>query len=166
MPDEIGLVMTPQGALRGFTQDDDRAWKRFKAWSKRLAAGEFFSFSYKQPRNAKFHRKFFALMKVGFDHWEPERGRKRLTYKGVPIEKDFDAFRRDITIMAGFFTATYDLEGRVKLEAKSISFAKMEQDTFERLYEAVVRVLLEQVLTNYHRDDLDRAVAQIERFAT
>jgi len=161
---EMELVRTSRGEIRGFTEGDDKKWKRYCAWVEGLEPGEFFTLVYKQPRNLRFHRKFFAMLNHSFEHWEPEQGRKRFTYKGRAITKDFDQFRKDILILAGFYEARYDLKGRVELQAKSIAFDKMEEDEFERVYEAVLKVLLEQVLTNYTRDDLDRVVEQLQAF--
>lgn len=111
-------------------------------------------------RNILFHRKFFAMLGVGFDAWEtPET-----EYEGMKVEKDFEKFRKDATILAGFFTPVYNMKGEVRLEAKSISFANMEADEFERLYSAVVNVLLRKVLKNYTREDLDEVVERILQF--
>ncbi len=116
-----------------------------------------------QPRNPKFHRKFFALLNLGFEAWEP--GRKHKTHKGIPVSKNFEQFREDITILAGFYEQTFDLHGRLKLKAKSISFAKMEEPEFEQLYSAVADVLLEHVLTKYAgREELDSVVNQLMGF--
>jgi uncharacterized protein DUF1367 len=162
----IEVVKMRDGNLRGYGQEHDRAYKRFKGWLKRLEPGEFFTFSWRQPRNPAFHRKFFALLNHGFEHWEPEQGRKRLTYRGRAIEKNFEAFRENIIILAGFYEQSFDLQGRMQLRAKSISFDKMGEEEFERLYEAVLKVLLEHVLTNYKRGDLERVVAELERFGS
>lgn len=158
----IELVKLKNGALRGMGEDNDRAWKRFKGWVKRLEAGEFFTLTYKQPRNAKFLKKWFALMKVGFDHWEPSE----LAHKGKPVAKDFERFRKDITILAGFYRATYGINGEVSLEAESVSFASMSEEDFERLYEATKAVLIQQVLTNYTGEEVDRVVREMEDFDT
>lgn len=160
----VEVVKTANGELRGYGEDNDRAYQRFKVWIARLEPGEFFTFSWRQPRNVRFHRKFFALLNHAFEAWEPEHGRKRLTYKGRPIEKNLENFRKEITILAGFYNASYDLKGRVKLEAQSIAFDKMDDETFATLYEAVLKVLLEHVLTNYKRDDVERVVAELEKF--
>ena len=161
----IEVVKIGTGELRGYGQENDTAYQRFKKWLAKLEPGEFFTFTYRQQRNVKFHRKFFALMNHAFDHWEPEHGRKRLTYRGKPIAKSLNAFREMVTILAGYYEASYDLQGRVKLRAKSIAFDKMPEEEFAQLYEAVLKVLLEQVLQNYKRDDIERVVAELEKFA-
>lgn len=114
----------------------------------------------KQKRNYKFHKKFFAMLNIGFEAFEPERKE----YKGVVAEKNFDRFRKDVIIMAGFYDATYDIQGNLKLDAHSISFGKMSEDEFNKVYNACCNVLLKQVLHNYTREDLDHVVEQLTRF--
>jgi Protein of unknown function (DUF1367) len=158
---EIQLVKH-DGRLHGLTAADEAARQQFKRMTNELGDGEMVRLSYARPRNTKFHRKFFAMLNVGFEHWEPSR--KHRTHKGKPITKNFERFREDITILAGFYEQTIDLKGRMKLTATSIAFANMTEDEFEGLYNAVAQVLLTQVLTNYQRNDLDRVVEELIRF--
>ncbi len=149
--------------LVGIDQDNDKAWKRF--WKRITGAepGELLFLELVFPRNAKFHKKFFALIKLGFDSWEPDR--KHKTYKGREITKNIDRFREDVIILAGFYEQTFNLKGRMKLTAQSISFANMDDVKFERLYSAVVDVLLREVCKNYkNRAEIDRVVDQIMGF--
>jgi hypothetical protein len=149
--------------IDGMGKDNQTVWKRFWGRVKKAEAGELIKVSFILERNSKFHRKFFALLNVGFDAWDP--GRKHKTYKGDPVAKDFDQFREDVTILAGFYEQTFDLDGNMKLKAKSISFASMDQAQFEMVYSAVADVLLEKVLVNYKdRDELDEVVDRILRF--
>ena len=150
--------------IKGTTEREDKAWRR---WWKRVInfdAGEISFLKFIIPRNGKFHRKFMALLNVGFDMWEPKR--KRKSYKGMAIEKNFDQFREDITILAGFYEQTFNIKGEMKLRAKSISFANMEDDEFEELYQSVVTVLLREVCTKYAgRAELDQVVNRVMEFA-
>ena len=114
-----------------------------------------------RQRNPAFHRKFFALLNLGFEAWEPAGGE----YKGEPVQKNFEQFRNDVTVLAGFYDVTVTLKGETRLTAKSISFANMEQDDFDKLYNAVVNVLLARVLTKYTRDDLDEVIERMMAFA-
>jgi len=113
-----------------------------------------------QPRNAKFHRKMMALINLAFDAWEPPEKE----YKGMPVQKNFDRFRKDLVIAAGFYTVVANLKGEVRAEAQSISFAKMDEEEFSRVYNSVANVILQKVLTNYTKDDLDRVVDQVLGF--
>jgi hypothetical protein len=150
--------------IKGTTERENKAWRR---WWKRVInfdAGEISFLKFIIPRNGKFHRKFMALLNVGFEMWEPKR--KRKSYKGMAIEKNFDQFREDITILAGFYEQTFNIKGEMRLRAKSISFAAMEDDEFETLYQAVVTVLLREVCTRYAgRDELDAVVNRVMEFA-
>ena len=161
---EINLVKLPDGGLRGMSDRDQAAYNRFRSRLKKAEPGEVIEIDAKLPRNSRFHRKFFALLNLGFDHWEP--GRKHKQYKGMPVAKNFDHFRKEVTILAGFYEQTFDLEGNMKLEAKSISFASMEDDEFEAVYSAVLNVLLEKVFIRYAgRAEVDHVIEQIMRFA-
>lgn len=146
--------------LDGLSDTDKKAWKRVWRHIVNMGSGELLSLDIVFPRNSKYHRRFFVLLSVGFDAWEP--GRKRKTYKGHPVEKNFEQFREEVTILAGYYEQTFDLRGRMQLKAKSISFAKMEQPEFEALYGAVAQVLLSHVLTNYtDRAQLDAVVERM-----
>lgn len=163
---EIDLVKTPDG-LRGWTPDDEAAYRRFREQMAALEVGECVRVGFTRPRNPKFHRKFFAMLNVGFEAWDPMSQRTRSTYKGALIAKNFEAFREDVTILAGFKEAHFDLRSnRMKVKAKSISFASMEQEEFEKVYSAVADVLLELFLKGkgYDRAELDRVVARIMEF--
>ena len=150
------------GSLDGFRAEDKRAWRNFWRRFVKMEPGELAQAEMVIPRNGKFHRRFFALLNVGFEHWQS--GRKHKTYKGQPVLKSFDTFREDIIVLAGFYDQHFDVRDRMVLKAKSISFAAMDDTEFEKLYSAVSDVLLEHVLTHYKRDDLDEVVERIMKF--
>lgn len=145
--------------LGGLTDADNKAWRKFWKRAIGLEVGELLTCDFTITRNPKFHRKFFVLLGVGYEAWDP--GRKHKTYKGKPVLKEFEQFREDVTILAGYYEQTFGMDGRMKLTAKSIAFSSMEEIEFERLYNAVATVLLERVLTNYSRADLDIVVQKI-----
>lgn len=116
--------------------------------------------TFTHPRNLQFHRKFFALLDVAFDAWEPSP----VEYKGQVIEKNRQRFRKDLIILAGFGEPIFNIKGEVRYEAKSISFAKMNSEDFENLYSKVIDVILRRILTNYTRDDLDQVVQKVLNF--
>lgn len=151
------------GALDGLSDADQKSWRRFWRNAIQLEPGEMMRVEAVIHRNGKFHRKFFALLTLGFDAWEPPR--KRRNYKGHPVQKNFEQFREDVIIAAGFYEQTFDLQGRMRLKAKSISFASMDDAEFEKVYSSVANVLLGGVLVRYAgRDELDRVVNQILGF--
>jgi hypothetical protein len=137
--------------FEGRTDEDAAAWKKLWARLIKSEPGQIVNIEASFPRNLKFHRKFFALLNLGFEAWQPAT-----KFKGMEIAKDFDQFRSDVTILAGFYEQTFTLK------AKSIAFGSMEEPEFEALYSAVVNVLLQRVLTTYEdRAQLDAVVDQI-----
>lgn len=117
----------------------------------------------KVPRNNKFHRKYFALIKLAFDQWEPPMDHQ---FKGQPIEKDLDHFRHDVTIMAGFYTPVWNIKGEMRIEPKSISFDSMTEESFETLYNRTIDVLLKMVLAErgFTKESVDELVGQLLNF--
>lgn len=167
MPTEselVGLRKWLFECLRGVNDEEDKGWRRFWKRVTQLETGEVSFFDFIIPRNGMFHRKFFVLLDVGYDAWDPNRVRK--SYKGLAVEKSREQFREDITILAGYYEQTFNLKGEMRVRARSISFANMDDVEFERLYQSVVTVLLREVCHTYRdREELDQVVDQIMRFA-
>lgn len=127
---------------------------------KRVGLGNVIEVSWKEVRNYEYHKKFFAMLNIGFDAFEPPETQ----FKGKPVMKNFDRFRKDCIIQAGYYDVVANLNGEVRAEAHSIKFGRMKQEDFEKLYNAVANVLLIKVLRNYTRPDLDNVVQQLIRF--
>ena len=114
-----------------------------------------------QERNGPFHRKAFALASVGFDAWTPPDDKG---FRGRKVEKNFDSFRDELTIRAGFYTPVYKFDGSLRLIPDSWSWGSADQVKFEEMYSKFIDVILQDVLTNYTRGDLDRVVSEVLRF--
>ena len=149
--------------LGGVSEQDNKAWRKFWKRINNLEVGEIVDFEAIFPRNGKFHRKFFGLLNFAFSAWEPDRVNK--SYKGQPVTKNFTRFRKDVLVQAGFYDQTFDLDGNMKLEAQSISFASMDDIEFEQVYSAVADVILQKVLITYAgRDELDDVMNKVIGF--
>jgi hypothetical protein len=127
------LVKTLSGLL-SFDPDTE-------AWYKKIKLGGVVQGDFKTVRNPKFLRKWFALLNVGFDNWLP--GEVNSKY-GVPA-KNFERFRADVIILCGFYDNVVRLDGSVRIEPKSVSFAKMTEESFEDLYSKTIDVMLKYV---------------------
>lgn len=150
---ELSLLKTPGGYVPATDQDVGICLKH--------KSGDVIRADFKKMRNPAFHRKFFALLNIGFDAWDPGD----ISNQYGPAEKNFDQFREDVTILAGYYKQLVRLDGSIRIEAESISFGSMEQQDFEKLYSAVINVLLSRVLRNYvDRADIDQVVDQILGF--
>ena len=113
-----------------------------------------------RDRELWMHRKYFALLNYIFDCWEPE-----IEHKGLPVEKNFDRFRHDIIIAAGFYSLVANIKGEARAEAKSIAFHNMGQDEFEKLFEATIDVALKYILKNYSKEDVENVVNELMEFS-
>lgn len=123
----------------------------------------------RRVRNYEFHKKYFALLNLAFENWEVPFTQHSLTPEGfknlreAPV-KDFDRFRKDVIILAGYYDATYRVDGSVRLEAKSISFANMDEDEFGKLYEATLEAIRKHVFRNMNDADLQVFLNELEQF--
>lgn len=118
----------------------------------------------KQDRSTPYHRRFFALLQLGFDMWtETIRAEQALRYRGEEVLPDFERFRSDVIVLAGFYNPVYGVNGDVRLEPKSIAYRNMDQDSFERLYSAVVNVFLKKfsAFAGWDRARIDSVINQI-----
>ena len=127
----------------------------------RLKRGTGVTVTITEYNNPDFHAKLMALFQLGFDAYEPTGPR----YLGYVVRKEFKQFRKDITILAGYYERYTDKDGRTWLNARSLSFDSMEPHEREDLFSAVLDVILARVLTNYTRADLEAVIAKTLGFA-
>lgn len=154
---DIVLVKTPAGAL---VPVGDAAGELVG----KLKVGQGVTAHIRRARNVRFHRKAMALFRLAFDVWEPAEPQ---TYKGEVVAKDFERFRKDITILAGFYHAVYNARGEVRLEAESLAFASMDEARFEQVFRAVLTVVWNRVLRRAgyaSEDDVERVIEELLRF--
>ena len=131
-------------------------------WSNKQKLGSVIHAKASTYRNIAFHRKFFALLNMAYDLWDP--GEINSKY-GTP-KKNFTMFRKDTTILAGYYHTVIRLDGSVRIEADSISFSKMDDKTFGELYSNVIDVFIEQIpeMNKMTADDINDTVKKILEF--
>ncbi len=154
---EIHLWKTPAGVLAPCSEADQEKLKRFKT-------GVMVRAEVKQMRNYLFFRKWWALITFAFDQWSDTD--EMPTYKGQRIQPVIDRFRKDVTILAGYCHPVADVNGGVHLEADSISFANMTDETFAELYNKTIDVVLQKILKGrgYTEEQLRELVDQTMAF--
>lgn len=118
--------------------------------------GEVITVKYRKARNPRFHRKAFALFKFLFDALPEPDSIKFRGHDVVPV-KDFDTVRKELTVMAGFYEVVGRVDGSVKLTAKSLSFASMDDEEFGRVYSALIDVGLRILPYTMTGEELERA---------
>ena len=135
---KIHLVKQLNGSFLPAYESDHEKVKKIKGMS-------MVECDIKQPRNIKFHRKFFALI--------------NLVYQNQPEEatiQNIDHLRKYLTKRAGFYDTIETPTGTI-YEAKSISFAKMSQDDFDNLYDAILDTIVK--IYAWDRDDIADSIA-------
>lgn len=132
----------------------------------KIKAGAVLSGEFKQPRNYRFLQKTMVLFNYCFDHFADRMGEVGLEYKGQRAEPSKERFRKDLTILAGHYSVTFDIQGKVKLEAKSLSFASCSEEEAERIYSDVINAALKHVVTvGFTEQELRETVDGLLRFA-
>ena len=107
-------------------------------------------------RNYEFHKKYFALLNYAYEMWSP--------IEADGIQKSFDVFRKEITILAGFYTSNFSIDGSVQLQAQSVSFAKMSEEQFHDLYSKTLSVIVNHVLDSYTEESLATVMEELTKY--
>ncbi|WP_257293445.1 DUF1367 family protein [Endozoicomonas sp. YOMI1] len=158
---ELALQKVTSHMLMPVSDDD-------QLFVQQLKTGQVIRAEFRKVRNPHFHRKFFALLKLGFDHFEPQPCRMAGTDQWFTPEKNFDEFRRWVTVKAGFYDVIGYPDGGVRVRARSLKFSSMSQEIFEQLYSAAMDVLLSFVLDperGWSRAKVDELVERVVNFA-
>lgn len=144
----MGFLVKPGEVL--IPADDETTERISKMPFDSLIRGDF-----KKIRSPGNHRRFFALMDIAFDAFDP--------YDTATL-KNREQLRSDLIIAAGYYTTIVNLDGELMLKAKSMSFSSMEEVEFKELFNRVAQVVLDRILTNYTRADLDEVVEKVMAF--
>lgn len=130
---------------------------------KKVKIGQVMQGDFRKVRNYEFHKKYFALLNYAFDMWQPILGPEA---QGIEPEKNFDRFRQEVQILAGYYETVHSFDGRgFKLVSKSISFANMDEIEFGELFSAVIDVILQRIIPQSSREQIEAAVDEVLRFA-
>ena len=135
---EVIMIKTPSGGLAPANEDEAEKLRRIKA-------GATVRVNMSEMRNGRLFRKWWLLAKFAFDVWSETA--PRAMYRGVPVAHSFDRFRKDLIIMTGRHHCVFNALGEMRLEADSISWAKMDENKFEEMYSETINVILNRVLS-------------------
>lgn len=123
----------------------------------KIKIGQPTKLTFTRVRNYQFLKKYFALLNLAFDFWEPDE-------ENLIGEKNFDQFREDIIILSGFYKRSIRLDGSTRVSAKSIAFGNMSEDEFEKLFSKTIDVIIKHVMRDYTGEMLRSIVDQVEAF--
>ena len=130
---KITFVKMFDGALVPYSALEEERMKRFKT-------GDAYEVEIRLPRNNNFHRKVFAFFKLCFEYMTEGQ------LKGIDPQAQLESMRNDLTIAAGFSDTVICLRtGEAKVTAKSLAFDSMDQEEFERCYQAMIQASIELI---------------------
>jgi hypothetical protein len=133
---QITLIKTLNGFKLAYNSDHELA--------KKIPLNEPIIYEWKKPRNLKFHKKFFALLNLVFENQEQYN--------------NLDHLKKDLTISAGYYDLRLNIEGIEIREAKSISFAKMNDTEFSDYYNRIIDVVVKWL--GIDKDDIIQNINQ------
>lgn len=148
----------------GLVPADDQT----REWWRKKKLGATIQADASEMRHGAYFRKWWALVKLGYDYWSDNSA--TLEYKGERVRPDFDRFRKDVTISAGFYYPVVNLKGEVRIEPESLKWSQMSEERFGQLYDATIQVLLQRVFNGsvcptWSEDELRSVAEQILEFA-
>ena len=132
------MIKQSGGLLTPAYDIDSEAMTKFKT-------GEVYEVEIKRGRNPKHHRLMFAFLHFCFEHWQSDR-------EFVDEAGQFEVFRQNLTVLAGYHDTHYTITGNVRVVAKSLSYASMTQDEFEACYKAMIAAALRTIFKGCGRD--------------
>ena len=114
---------------------------------RKLPLGEDVMVTWRRARNNKFHRKVFALLQLVFQNQD-----KYLTFK---------RFRAELQKELGY-GETYDqADGKEIFVPDSLSFAAMDEDTFQTFWDDLCNHVLAQWLPTVTREELEDEILEL-----
>lgn len=154
---EVIMTKATNGALIPFGDEEAEKLSRFKP-------GDTVRCTFTLARNGLFHRKAFSLLQLCYERFcknvEPK------FYKGTAATPCFDTWREQFVILAGHYDVTFDIRGKLRLKAKSLSFANCSQEQFEKIYSDLINCALKHTYdASMSERKLRELVDQIMRYA-
>lgn len=131
---QFDLVKHPGGLFSPAHDSDIERLQRFKN-------GEMYTAEIKLTRHPAHHRKAFAFFQFCFEHWEANNA-------GYECSDEFtqkEEFRKNLTILAGFYDVVTTINGETKVRAKSLAYSSMDGDEFARCYSALINAAIKHV---------------------
>ncbi len=134
---EIQMMKQPGGLFVPAFDTEVERLERFRT-------GFIYPVDVKHGRNQEFHGKVFKFLQFCFDYWSADKTDERFKTSSA----QFDTFRKNLTVLAGYRETTFTIDGRLRVEPKSLSFASMDQTEFQECYSAMINAALANVFNN------------------
>lgn len=106
-----------------------------------------------RERNYEFHKKIFGLIDFAYKNTElPE-----VEHEGKTIKKSKEQFRKELTILSGFYSADVVGKDQIRFIADSLSYSKCSQSKAEKIFNSMLDVVANMLNSaGYDRETLER----------
>lgn len=138
MPD-IQIIIGHSGQIFPSTENDAEYFRKKKY-------GSVLSAKFKEPRNGKFHRLYFALLNVAFGNQDKY--------------DNFEDFRVECQLRAGHYKEHITLKGKTVYVPMSIAYDKLDNEEFKELYQKALNVILKHFLNGTTEQELQHEINQ------
>lgn len=145
------FIVKSLGVLKPYTAEDADLIRSMRE-------GEVYRAKVSMPRNVKFHRKYFSLLSLVYDNLPEHLPLQSIDGKPIRVRSVEDLLWH-IKMQLGHYERRMTLGGRVTYEAKSISFAAMDEAEFSEFYDRSLDVILRYFLPETNREELEEIIA-------
>jgi Protein of unknown function (DUF1367) len=154
---DVIMVKGQGGTLRPACPDDEEKLRGIKL-------GTLVGVKVARKNNPKFHRKLFALLGVCWEY-HLERSETGVIWRGRLVKPSFERLRADMLVRAGHYDPVFSLDGSLRLEPRSLSFAKCADEEKEKVYGSLIDVALKDLYDgSMTREELDEMVERVLNF--
>ena len=116
----------------------------------KLKVGEIVAFKGRKPRNAKNHRRFFAMLRCVMDFTEKYEHEEHLL--------------TELKIRMGHYDHYITADGEMVYLPKSINFDSMEEPEFGVFFDKALDAVFQHIVPDIDRSLLEHAMSELIRF--
>ena len=141
---KISFIKEPSGVFRAATDHDFEKTTKFRT-------GELYEADIKLTRNPKFLRKVMVFFRFCYSHWDGNK-----VHEHCSETEQLERFRKDLTILAGFYVQTVRIDGSIRTEAESLAFSSMSEERFQECYSALINAAMKHIFKTYDENTFNQ----------
>ena len=142
---KISMIKQAGGALLPQSEIEQNKMTRFKN-------DGCYEIEIKQTRNPVFLSKAMVFFTFCFEYWCNDI--EGYEYLDEPAQ--FDSFRKNLTVLAGYKVVTWKIGGGFRVEAESLAFANMDEERFSSCYHALIQAALSNIFHGSDKEIYDK----------
>ncbi len=128
----------------------------------KLKDGELYKAPFSKARNARFLAKYWVLLDLAYSNL-PDSFTLNASDGQILHIRNVEDINWHVKMQLGICERRVTLGGKVMYEAGSISFAAMDEESFQEFYDNAINVIIKYFLVGTNKEELEREV--LEKFA-